>query len=60
LTQLFAKFHKNLMNQPEKLIKDTYAKMEAMLQFTGAGDVGSTCCTLYVCQEMSMERLKRQ
>jgi hypothetical protein len=40
-----------LLNQPEKLVKDTYAKMEAMLQFIGAGDIGATCCSIYVAAE---------
>jgi len=34
------------MNQPEKLIKDSYSKLEAMLQFTGCGDIGATCCSI--------------
>ena len=59
LSQIFSKLHKNLLNQPEKLVRDTYAKLEALLNLIGAGDIGATCCSVYFAPEPSRHSSSR-
>ena len=59
-TQIFSRLHKNLLNQPEKLVRDSYAKLEAMLQMIGAGDIGATCCSVYFTPEPSNRSSRRR